>query len=208
MQHKGGRWAVFMWCTAVWQRRHRACVSRVVWRRVCRARGWGGGLRGRCARVERAATAEERAVCMVCCSGAAPDPRAATSRDDGGQTIGFRRTARRRLRPAVHEEPSDGSRMRWSSMRASSMRCGRDLRSCATPQGRGSGQRTREAMMTPRPSRRIEVPSIRGLTCRLKNPRHPKAVWPSQQLVQLYQNAALLFTRPLHSLTDCCLIPG
>ena len=95
-------------------------------------------------RVERAATAEERAVCMACCSGAAPDPRAATSRDDGGQTIGFRRTARRRLRRAVHEEPSDGSRMRWSSMRGSSMRCGRDLRSYATPQGRGSGQRTRE----------------------------------------------------------------
>ena len=93
-------------------------------------------------RVERAATAEERAVCMACCSGAAPDPRAATSRDDGGQTIGFRRTARRRLRRAVHEEPSDGSGMRWSSMRGSSMRCGRDLRSYVTPQGCGGGQRT------------------------------------------------------------------
>ena len=95
-------------------------------------------------RVERAATAEERAVCMACCSGAAPDPRAATSRGVVGTLLGFRRTARRRLRRAVHEEPSDGSRMRWSSMRGSSMRCGRDLRSYATPQGRGSGQRTRE----------------------------------------------------------------
>ena len=85
-------------------------------------------------RVERAATAEERAVCMACCSGAAPDPRAATSRDDGGTLLGFRRTARRRLRRAVHEEPSDGSRMRWSSMRGSSMRCGRDLRSSSVVQ--------------------------------------------------------------------------
>ena len=42
------------------------------------------------------------------------------------------------------EESGAGSRMRWSSMRGSSMRCGRDLRSYATPQGRGSGQRTRE----------------------------------------------------------------
>lgn len=78
-------------------------------------------------------------VLQWCCP---PDPRAATSRDDGGQTIGFRRTARRRLRRAVHEEPSDGSRMRWSSMRGSSMRCGRDLRSYVTPQGCGGGQRT------------------------------------------------------------------
>lgn len=39
-------------------------------------------------RAERAATAEERAVCMACCSGAAPDPRAATSRDDGGTLLG------------------------------------------------------------------------------------------------------------------------
>ena len=92
-------------------------------------------------RVERAATAEERAVCMACCSGAAPDPRAATSRDDGGTLLGFRRTARRRLRRAVHEEPSDGSRMRWSSMRGSSMRCGRDLRSSSVVQC-GGGQRT------------------------------------------------------------------
>ena len=70
-------------------------------------------------------------VLQWCCP---PDPRAATSRDDGGQTIGFRRTARRRLRRAVHEEPSDGSRMRWSSMRGSSMRCGRDLRSSSVVQ--------------------------------------------------------------------------
>ena len=62
-----------------------------VLRRVRRARGWGGGLRGRCDRVEHAATAEERAVCMACmacCSGAAPDSRAATSRDDGGKLLG------------------------------------------------------------------------------------------------------------------------
>ena len=52
-------------------------------------------------RVERAATAEERAVCMACCSGAAPDPRAATSRGVVGTLLGFRRTARRRLRRAV-----------------------------------------------------------------------------------------------------------
>ena len=104
-------------------------------RRVRRARGWGGGLRGRCDRVEHAATAEERAVCMACCSGAAPDPRAATSRDDGGQTIGFRRTARRRLRRAVHEEPSDGSRMRWRRERR-----GRRLRSSSVVQcGGGRG---------------------------------------------------------------------
>ena len=77
-------------------------------------------------RVECAATAEERAVCMACCSGAAPDPRAATSRDDGGKTIGFRRTARRRLR---HEEPSDGSRMRWRRER-----CGCRLRSSSVVQ--------------------------------------------------------------------------
>ena len=64
-------------------------VTRVVWRRVRRARGWEGrGLRGRCARVEHAATAEERAVCMECCSGAAPESRAATSRDDEAKLWG------------------------------------------------------------------------------------------------------------------------
>lgn len=78
-------------------------------------------------------------VLQWCCP---PDPRAATSRGVVGTLLGFRRTARRRLRRAVHGEPSDGSRMRWSSMRGSSMRCGRDLRSYVTPQGRGSGQRT------------------------------------------------------------------
>jgi hypothetical protein len=56
--------------------------------RVRRARGWEGRLRGRCDWVEHAATAEECAVCMACCSGAAPDPHAATSRDYGGKLLG------------------------------------------------------------------------------------------------------------------------
>ena len=111
-------------------------------------------------RAERAATAEERAVCMACCSGAAPDPRAATSRDDGGQTIGFRRTARRRLRRAVHEEPSDGSRMRWSSMRGSSMRCGRDLRSSSVVQCGGVAMAVGSA---PREARRGVPRQLRQL---------------------------------------------
>ena len=80
-------------------------------------------------RAERAATAEERAVCMACCSGAAPDPRAATSRDDGGKLLGSAAQPGAGCGVRFVEESGAGSRMRWRRER-----CGRRLRSSSVVQ--------------------------------------------------------------------------
>ncbi len=91
-------------------------------------------------RVERAATAEERAVCMACCSGAAPDPR----RDDGGKLLGSAAQPGSGCVVQCTRSPATGAGCDGGESAADAVSAGPPWCSVVVERGHGCGQRTRE----------------------------------------------------------------
>jgi hypothetical protein len=83
---------------------------------------------GRAARKARSGEHAATEVHAVPCAALSRCPVSLAATEAVGTLLGFRHTARRRLRRAVCEERG-GSRGRWSRVRWSSARCGRRLRS-------------------------------------------------------------------------------
>ena len=90
--------------------------------------------------MERAATAEERAVCMACCSGAAPDPR----RDDGGKLLGSAAQPGSGCVVQCTRSPATGAGCDGGESAADAVSAGPPWCSVVVERGHGCGQRTRE----------------------------------------------------------------
>ena len=117
---------------------------------------------------ERAATAEERAVCMACCSGAAPDPR----RDDGGKLLGSAAQPGSGCVVQCTRSPATGAGCDGGESAADAVSAAPPWCSVVVGRGHGCGQRTRE-----RRRRGCHVSSVIALGYSFEEDKFRKESW-------------------------------